>query len=100
MHIQTYSHTCPPLTRARHYSTLVRIRYAHTPCQIIVTSFLWQDSADRTKRNVLETITMCDNEYQVQNDKVNDGQSAEFTYTIHNNESRIGQRFPKLTKTC
>ena len=40
--------------------TLVCIRYAHTTCQIIVTTFLRQDSADRTKRNVLETVTGCE----------------------------------------
>ena len=66
------------------HSTLVRIRYAHTTCQIIVIAFLRQDSADRTERNVLETKTVHNNKYHVQNIKVNDGQSTEFTYTIHN----------------
>ena len=61
MHIPTYSRRCPCTHTCGNYihnhSTLVRIRYAHTTCQIIVTTFLRQDGAVRTERNVLETIT-------------------------------------------
>ena len=61
------------------HSTLVRIGYAHTTCQIIITTFLRQDSADRTERDVLETKTVYNNEYHVHSIKVNVGQSTEFT---------------------
>ena len=56
MHIQTYSCRCPPLTRARHHSTRVRIRYAHTSCQIIVTKLPMARQCLRSGRNVSEAL--------------------------------------------
>ena len=88
MHIQTYSRRCPCTHTCGNYMHNIQHSYAFDMhlrfVKLLLLTFLRQDSADRTERNMLETKTVHDNEYHVHNIKVNDGQSAEFTYTSHN----------------
>ena len=46
----------PSHARAQQYTSLASIRYAHATWQIFITIFLWQVNADRTERDVFETI--------------------------------------------
>ena len=46
----------PTHTRAQQHTSFVSISYAYTTWQILFSSFLRQDNADRTERNVFEAL--------------------------------------------
>ena len=54
MHMESDEVKGQSFARARYCTSFVIIRHANTTRQLILTSFLGQDSAGRTRRNVSE----------------------------------------------